>query len=49
MTSEEKEQIEKIPFAVVFSCVDMVVYNPRNDCLHFIKKHKDDLLRLPGV
>lgn len=48
MTSEEKDQIEQIPFAVTFSCVDMIVYYPKRDTIIFIKKGKDDMFRIPG-
>lgn len=46
MTSEEKDQIEQLPFPVTFSCVDMIVYTRKS--ILMIKKGKDDLLRIPG-
>lgn len=48
MTNDEKTQIENLPFPVVFSCVDMIVYSKSRDWIVMIKKDKNDLFRIPG-
>lgn len=47
MTEDQRQQMENTPFAISFSCVDMVL--TIDNLIVFIKKsYKDNFLRLPG-
>lgn len=48
MNQEEKDYIEKLPYPVSFSCVDIIAADWDNTHIVMITKKGDPLLRLPG-